>query len=256
MLILIIVITTVFFVFLVFSFFFFLKLYYRRNQDFMIQLQETQFKNERNLLTMQIEVKEETLESISREIHDNIGQRLSLAKLHLITSFPFDDPIQNDKVSAAVQLMSGTLVELNDISRTMSSDFISHHGLCKVIEMETKQLIRLSAYQIDFKVVGEKVFLNPNKELVSFRVFQEALNNIIKHSECTRIEIILHYQDRCIEMIINDNGKGFNTDLPVTLYGAGMHNMAKRASLIDATVRIKTAVLSGTSLVMKIPYDE
>ena len=221
----------------------------------MVELQDCQFENERNLLIMQVQVKEETLETISREIHDNIGQRLSLAKLHLTTSFPFSNPLQNDKISAASQLLSGTIFELRDLSKTLSSEFISHHGLCKVIEIEAKQLIKLTNYEIEYKVLGEQVFLMPYKELVAFRVFQEALNNIIKHSECRKIEIVINYQCEFVELIINDDGKGFNNALSIIEHGSGIQNMEKRASLIEGTIRIKNALPSGTSLILKIPFD-
>ena len=256
MTIFIIILTTLFFLLLIYSFYFFLKLYYKRNQDFMAELQAVNFENEKNLLSMQIEVQEQTFENISREIHDNIGQKLSVAKLHLSTVGSLPDPKQRDKLLAAIKLISSTIVDLGDISRTMNTDFISHYGLCKVIELEIQQLRKLCRYTINFEVKGEKVFLSPQKELITFRVIQEALNNIIKHAECNIISIQLRYEPDMLVLNIFDNGKGYETVSSGYSFGTGIHNMKKRTGIIGADLQIESILNKGTSIIMKIPYDK
>ena len=256
MFLLIAIVTTLFFLVLVYSFFYFLKLYYKANEDFIVKLSKVQFDNERNLVVMQMEIKEETFENISREIHDNIGQKLSLAKLHLCTAGVILNPSQNDKILAAINLMTGSIIELSDMSRTMNSDYIAHHGLCKIIEMETVQLEKLCRYTIHFSVSGERVFFTPYQELISFRIFQEAISNVIKHSECSTIKININFMKRGMELIIADDGKGFNTELPHISFGAGILNMAKRASLINATLKIKSSMPHGTLVHMQLLKKE
>ena len=256
MLILIIVITTLFFLLLIYSFYYFLKLYYKRNQDFMTELQNVQFENENKLLAMQIEIQEQTLEIISREIHDNIGQKLSIAKLHLNTLGSIPNPVQKDKLGAAVKLISSSIIDLGDISRTMNADFVSYNGLIKVVEIELQHLRKSNRYEISFTVTGDQIFLSPQKELLTFRVVQEALNNIIKHAECNKITIQLFYDKETLLLKISDNGKGYDTEAPGIASGSGIHNMKKRSSLIGADIKIESILHKGTSITMNIPYDK
>ena len=76
----------------------------------------------------------------------------------------------------------------------MNADFVAYNGLIKVIEIELQQLRKLGRYDISFEVKGERIFLSPQKELVAFRIVQEAMNNIIKHAECNKINIGLTFE--------------------------------------------------------------
>ena len=253
MLIFIISISTLFFLLLIYSFYFFLKLYYRRNQDFLTELQKVQYDNEKRLLTMQIEVQEKTFENISREIHDNIGQKLSLAKLHLHTLGTIENKVQNDKLLAAVKLISSSIVDMGDISRAMNADFISHYGIIKVLELEILQLSKLTRYDTKFELTGEQIFLTPQKELVIFRVVQEALNNIIKHADCNKIGIHMDYGKTSLKLKITDNGKGYDMDNSKSI-GAGLINMKKRTGTIEADLKIESKLELGTTIIITIPY--
>jgi signal transduction histidine kinase len=222
----------------------------------MSELQTVQNENEKNLLSTQIEIQEKTFESISREIHDNIGQKLSIAKLHLNNIGKITNAVQNDKLLSAVKLISSSILDLGDISRTMNADFIKYQGLVKIIDLELQQLRKSSRYTVVFKVEGEEKFLSPQKELVAFRVVQEAINNIIKHAECNTISVVLSFEKTALELKIFDNGKGYEINMPGSSSGSGIHNMKKRTSYIGAMFNMESILTKGTSITLNIPYDK
>jgi two-component system sensor histidine kinase DegS len=102
------------------------------------------------------------------------------------------------------------------------------------------------------------VFLDSQKELVIFRIIQEAFNNIIKHAKATSVELELHYNHDHVKILIADNGKGFckesvekNKSKGST---AGLNNMQKRASLFNGRTIIDSAIGAGTTILITIPY--
>lgn len=256
MIIFILLLSTLFFALLVYSFYYFLKLYEKRNQDFLSELQRVQIENEKKILTKQIEMVEKTYENISREIHDNIGQKLSIAKLHLHTMEENNTVPDNIRISSTLKLITSAIVEIGDISRTLNSEFVAFHGLKKILEIEVQQLQRTRQFKISFKTSGEAVFLAPLQEVFLFRIVQEALNNIIKHSKATTIHFQLDYNEENIHLSIADNGKGFDKNSPKHLPGTGLSNISKRAEVIDADCQIESVPNQGTIITVKLPYDK
>ena len=255
MIIFITIFTTLSFLLIIYSFYYFLKLYYKKNQQFLLELEDINLKHKQEILTTQIEIQEQTFENISREIHDNIGQKLSLAKLHMNTLKSENDLDSNEKFIAVFSLITAVIIDLGDISRSMSADFIQNNGLVKAVEFEVKQLKKLNKYDIQFIESGDSVFLENQKELIIFRVLQEALNNIIKHSNCTIIKIWLTFEQCHLELCINDNGNGFNVEQKLK-QGNGLGNMKKRSENIHAAFKMESKPDFGTTITIKIPYDE
>ena len=256
MVILITILTTTFFILLIYSFFYFLRLYYKRNKEFIIEVEDIRVKHEQNILSTKIEIQEQTFENISREIHDNIGQKLSLAKLHLNILKSENSIDKNDKLIGTLNLISAAIEDLGDLSRSISADFIQNNGLIKAIEFEVRQLKKLNKFDIHFILNGETLFLTNQKELIIFRVLQESLNNIIKHANCSQIRIWLSFGEKQLILGISDNGIGFNQIESPNNSGNGLGNMKKRADSIGANLQIQSASSKGTQLILTIPYDQ
>lgn len=207
---------------------------------------------ENTLLQAQLEMQEQTFANISREIHDNIGQKLTLAKLQLNT-LNTGLPLQTgQQVGSAVDIIGEALNGLSDISRSMSSDMVLANGLIKAVEHEAEQLAKTGLYKTKVDITGQSVFLDGNKELVLFRIIQEALNNIVKHSQASFINIRLHFNNQHLHVDINDNGTGFNTEQ--TGFGTGLSNIKKRTGLLKGNCRIQSVPGIGTEINIEIPY--
>ena len=250
--IIIFVLTSLFLILLLVSFISTILYRYQQKQNaYLKSLAELKIAHENQLLQSQLEIQEQTFQNISREIHDNIGQKLTLAKLHLNTlNYSLLEKTAYT-VKDAVNMISDAINDLSNLSRSMSSENILNNGLIKALEFEVEQLIKPGIFQVKFSTTGNPVFLDANTELVLFRIVQEAINNIIKHASASCIDIELHYAKQQLKIKISDNGKGFNSD--VISNGTGLLNMKKRAKMLCGTLEINSFPDIHTQIIIEIP---
>ncbi|MEO8770261.1 MAG: ATP-binding protein [Ferruginibacter sp.] len=227
---------------------------YQQNQNIYFKsLEKLKILHENELLQSKLEIQEQTFANISREIHDNIGQKLTLAKLHLNTLNFTNTKDLAKQVNDCVNMIGEAINDLSDISRSMSSEIILNNGFIKALEFEVNQLNKPGLYKLKLLVTGEPVFLEANKELILFRITQEALNNVVKHAEATEICIRLHYLFDKLVLDIIDNGKGF---LKKNIDSNGLINMSKRAKILEGICDIKSELGKGTTIKIEIPIYE
>lgn len=224
--------------------------------------QERNFKEkqflESQFLQSQLEIQEQTLKNISQEIHDNIGQVLSLAKLNLGT-VSLDKPEQlQQKIDDSRQLVAKAIQDLRDLSRSMDADHISSIGFAKAVEDELG-MIEKSGYKVQLQVTGDKYRFDLQKELILFRIVQEVLHNIIKHAKANLIEVKLNYLPDLFELIITDDGTGFDltplNENGNSSFGLGIRNMHNRARLIGGEYIIKSEIDKGTVVTIHLPKE-
>ncbi len=229
--------------------------YQQKQNAYYRDLEELKTSHANEMLQSQLEIQEQTFENISREIHDNIGQKLTLAKLHLNILNITDPSKTNSQLNDSVLMISEAINDLSDISRSLSSEVILNNGLIKALEFEVAQLKKSSLYHIELSVTGSSIFMNSQKELLLFRIVQEALNNIIKHAEATHIGINLHYENDLLTLKVCDNGKGFvnSTDSKAS---TGIANMKRRTSILQGVFDINSRPGTGTCITIKIPLHE
>ena len=228
--------------------------YQQKQNGYFKDIESLKTSHENALLQSQLEMQEQTFQNISREIHDNIGQKLTLAKLHLNTLNFGEKEKTLLQVTDSVNMISEAINDLTDISRSMSSEIILNNGLIKALEFEATQLKKSGIYTISLSATGNTVFLNTSTELVLFRIVQEAISNIIKHAEATLIDIHLHYGITLLTMEINDNGKGFTT--AKNQQGTGLQNIKKRAAMLNGSLNISSIANEGTKITIEIPLYE
>ena len=161
--------------------------------------------------------------------------------------------MNTQKIDGVVNMISESINDLSDISRSLGSEVILNNGLIRAIEFEIVQLQKSGLYSLDSTVTGNCIFLDSRKELILFRIVQEALNNIVKHAAATRIIIKLHYDD-LFTLDIADNGKGFDVDKTNT-NGTGLINMKKRANMLNGKFTIESLPANGTNIKIEIPIN-
>ena len=140
-----------------------LFLYQKKQISFEKNLEEIKLDHEKNLLITQLEIQEQTFQNISREIHDNIGLSLTLAKLNLNTLNLDDSYNCKDKINSSITLISESIINLSDISKSLNSEIISTHGLLKALEMEIGILNKAGVYHIEYEIMGILSFSNARK---------------------------------------------------------------------------------------------
>jgi len=229
--------------------------YQKKQLAYFRNLEELKDAHQNNLLKSQLEIQEQTFQNISREIHDNIGQKLTLAKLHLNTLDVKQINGHYIKVKNAIEMIGEAINDLSDISRSMSSELVLQNGLIKALEFEVSQLSKLGLYKINLFVSTNTVFLDAHTELVLFRIVQEALNNVIKHSFASVINISINFDNNELELQIKDDGTGFLQENN-TEHGIGLGNMSKRAKMLGGECSISTGSGQGTIIMIKIPIND
>ena len=249
--VLVIIITL--FVLLIISFIMiFTFLYQKRHNNYIKEKQLIQTQFQQTLLQAQLEIQEQTLKNISQEIHDNIGQSLSLAKLHLGTMDATQPLALEEKILDSRQLVSKAIRDLRQLSHSLDADQIGKIGLVQALETELEVISRAGAHQTKLEVDGTPYRIDKQKELILFRIVQEALHNIIKHAEARTIGLHFRFTPVGMELRILDDGKGFTIPLHGTneniTFGVGIRNMHDRANLIGATLHISSTPETGTTV--------
>jgi signal transduction histidine kinase len=130
-------------------------------------------------------------------------------------------------------------------------------GLIKAVGNEVERINHLTRLDIELAIGGEPVFMECEKELVIFRIIQEAFNNIIKHAQASRVWLTLEYGEEMIEVLIKDNGIGFDKEQVVAQKkkNAGLNNIRTRAKLFKGKLKIESHPNLGTCLIITIPYN-
>lgn len=229
--------------------------YQQYQNSYYKELENLKSIHKNEILQSRIEIQEQTFQNISREIHDNIGQKLSLAKLRLNTLEINNVNSIQENLDQAINMIGESISDLSDISRSMSSEMILNNGLIRALEFETEQMQKSGKYKIELTVKGDGRFMDAKMELVLFRIVQEALNNIMKHSDASNICIIMNFSEDALLLDIQDNGKGFKLD-GHDYKGSGLNNMQKRALALNGKFNINSTPGEGTTIHLKIPMHE
>lgn len=231
------------------------SVYTKRQRDNRIQQEQLKASMQQEILRAQLEIQEQTLKNISQEIHDNIGQTLSLAKLNLNTLPPIKQDGIGEKLLHTKELVTKAIHDLRALSKMLNTDAVLASGLIKALESALNQLERSGVFQTELNIVGSPVKLDSKKELILFRMVQEAIANSIRHSGSTKITVSIKFGDNCV-LSICDNGSGFHQDQVQEETGLGLKNMKNRCQIIGATLNLQSHKNHGTQVEITLPIKE
>jgi two-component system sensor histidine kinase UhpB len=215
---------------------------------------------ERNLLSRQKEITEAALAAqekermtIGQELHDNLNQILGAAKLYVEMAKTDDEdrPMLLDK---SIDYIMKVIEEIRRISKDLATPGLHLLGLFDSIESLVDELMRLHPIKIKFYTSGiEEIAVQEGLKLDLFRIVQEQMNNILKHSKATLVNIYLTRHGKELVLRITDNGKG--TDLSVKSKGVGTTNILSRAEKYHGKIKILSKPGEGYSLKVTLPLD-
>lgn len=200
------------------------------------------------------EIQQATLNTISQEIHDNVGQLLSLTKmqLNLIEQSPQKD---ENLIREAKDNISKAMTDLRDLAKGMSSDRIKLLGLYDSVMQEAQRINKVGRLEIMVHKSGIKKEPEHQKQLVLFRVIQECFQNIIKHANASHVEVNFTYHPQHFEITITDNGVGFDYHPGAAASeGLGLMNIFNRVQLVGGEANLKTAIGEGTTVFISVPF--
>lgn len=221
----------------------------RKKAHFIIQQKKEQAKYQKELSESQIEIKEQTLTYVGQELHDDLGQKLSVAKMmNNMLSTKLQGDLRED-VLEINNIIGECIQDIRNLSKTFISGQIEFNGLLESIELEAARIKKLKVPAISLEIKGDKPEFRKEHSLILFRIVQESLNNVLKHSKARNLEMKISSQKDSITIKISDNGVGFQYD---EVKRNGLQNMANRADIIGANFLIHAVPGEGT--VIKLVY--
>ena len=218
----------------------------RKKQKYILEKKEIKANYAKELAKSQNEIRERALENLSWEIHDNVGQLLSVSKMQLNLLEMKVTAENKETVKEVTELVSKSLQDLRALSKTMNPVSIQKIGLLQALKLELDRYNRLNFVKAKLEIINEPFRLDKEKETILFRIVQEFITNAIKHAKATELNVKLTYENEELEIIIKDNGVGFDINKKSAKRGIGLLNMKGRAKLINAVFKITSEKGKGT----------
>jgi PAS domain S-box-containing protein len=202
-------------------------------------------------------VREEERTSIAREIHDELGQACTAIKMDLALINRKATKRQTHlraKADSANQLVDGMIVTLRRIASELRPRTLDDLGLTAALEWLAQEFEARTGITCSVVLPQEPLVFDAELSTAIFRIFQESLTNVARHSHATRVEAFLEQEADQLIFRVRDNGKGFNAKEVKAHRSLGLVGMQERALLLSGELTIEGIPDAGTSLTLRIPY--
>ena len=210
------------------------------------------FSNE--LMQSRLEVQEETLKQFSEELHDNIAQMLGIVKMNLHEANRLSEGPGKEMLSSSLEMLGDAITDVRTMSHTMNGAFVLKKGLTESIQKDLSHIQAARRINCIFTTTGDEYTLGEEKELLTFRIVQEAIANAVKHGQPDKIELRIAFKPENLIVTINDNGRGFDVSQKEdSKSGLGLMNMKERVKLLNGQVEISSSENKGTEIQLIIP---
>lgn len=224
----------------------------RRKNKFLKERYEAEQRYQRELADSKIEIQEQTLKNIAWELHDNVGQLLSVANIQLNILMNSAPEILLDQLKETKGIVQQSVQEIRSLSKVLNNEVVLKNGLLESLNVELERFKRLGYLNASLQILGDPVPLNSASEIIIFRILQEFLSNVIKHARASNLFVYLNYKEEILDISAIDDGIGF--DISQKTNSSGMETMRGRAELLNAEYLIISEIGKGTQLFLKYPY--
>jgi signal transduction histidine kinase len=204
----------------------------------------------RNLARHQVGVREEERSRIARDVHDELGQKLTALQLEvsMLSARYHDDPPElSRKLHTLLSLIDATMDSVRAIAADLRPPVLDL-GLVPAIEWQVQEFRRRTGIACELAVGDDDIELDEERATAVFRMLQEALTNVARHARATQVEIALRLQGSVLQLTVEDNGVGMPTSRPHGKKSFGLLGLRERALMVGGAVNIdsqpgRTAVL-------------
>jgi len=248
-----IVITTIIVLILCFTVVIFFLYFQKKKIAFILSERETIQRFEEEITKSKMEIQEQALQNISWEIHDNVGQLLSVAKMQLnMIQYTLPEE-QQAGIQETGDIIGKSLQELRGLAKSLNSESIKNNGLIDSLMLEIERYNRLKVIEASINIVNDQYHLSNEKEIILFRILQEFCNNSLKYSQAKNLNITVTFNFDKLEITAEDNGIGFDVNDIENHTGIGLLNMKSRGNLIGAQIDLVSSIDEGTKLYISCP---
>jgi signal transduction histidine kinase len=193
---------------------------------------------------------------IAEDLHDNIGSVLATLKLHfenLKLNREKKHFNQEELYNKTEKLIDETYLKVRSIAHAKNAGVIANQGLLVAIKIMAEKISSANKLNIEIVDFGLDKRLDSNTEITVFRIIQELITNIIKHADASEATINISHFDDSLNIIIEDNGKGFNPNNLKIKNGMGLSSIKKRIEHLNGNFQIDSVLKRGTSIIINIP---
>ncbi|MCX6247117.1 MAG: HAMP domain-containing protein [Bacteroidetes bacterium] len=200
-----------------------------------------------------IDAGEKERQRLSREIHDGIGQSLIAHKLRLESLLYMEDADVKEQIRILKEQFNVTIDEIRRISNNLMPSVLEVFGITLALKNLCEETEENGGPEILFQSTGELENISTKTKTYIYRIAQEALNNIVKHSGAKEVTFTLSRSKDMITFILRDDGRGFDVEDAAFEKGNGLHNMRERVTLMQGTINLVSSEGEGTTLIINIP---
>lgn len=208
-------------------------------------------------------VREEERLKIAREIHDELGQVLTGLKLDLVSFIKKASESMNkatwellkERSQGIVNLINNAILTVRKISTELRPGLLDAVGLTAAIEWQAKEFETRTGIKCKLKLPYEHITLDQHRSIAIFRIFQEILTNVARHSQATEVSIVLERRDIDLVLEAKDNGRGIRANEFSNPKSLGLLGMRERALLLGGDVAIRGIPNKGTAVTLRIPFE-
>ncbi len=201
------------------------------------------------------DLRESDRNTVAMELHDNICQRLSTIKL---TAENFDSALFANAQSAIryqdmIKIIDDLIVDTRELSYSLKPRYLGDFGLVPALQTLIDQTVNKSAIKGSFNHYGFEERLDPKLEINIYRIIQELLNNIMRHSEASWFIVQIFKNESSVKVMVQDNGKGLGREPDTKWQGLGLLNIRERVSSFNGILNFESQENKGTETIIEFP---
>jgi two-component system, NarL family, sensor kinase len=221
------------------------------------KLQQAVFEQQQLAASAVLKAEEKERQRIAKDLHDGVGQMMSAAKMNLSAfenEIQFSNADQKLSFERIIGLVDESCKEVRTVSHQMMPNMLLKSGLGKAVA-EFLDKIDQKVIKVNLHVEGLQERLKEDVEIVLYRVLQECVNNVIKHSGASHLDIALIKDKDGISATIEDNGKGFDLQQLGEESGMGLKNMQARINYLNGSIDFDSSPGKGTLVAIHLPVE-
>jgi PAS domain S-box-containing protein len=211
----------------------------------------------KNLNSQSQKIREDERALLSREIHDQLGQRLTAMKMEIdfiLKKSTYLDDFAKEKLHVVLKQIERTVSTIRNISRNLRPGILDDFGLLAALEWQGDEFTKSGRIPVFFQYEGVEKPMDTQKATAIFRVFQECLTNILRHSNCSHVNVGVFFESEGVKLSVFDNGLGFDPMILKETKSLGILGMQERAESFGGDFQIQTNPGEGTKITVYIPY--
>lgn len=205
------------------------------------------------------DAKEQERLRIAREVHDEIGSLLTAIKMDLAwltQRLPKNNPALTEKARTIAELVTKTSTAASNLAHSLRPGFLDSFGLVAAIEIEAQEFSKRSGISCSVTKSEDSIELPDTHAITLFRIFQESLNNIMKHAKASGVTVAIYNQANGVDLIVSDNGCGFSEADRLKPRSFGLRGIQERVAHFNGHVKISSTPGQGTTVAVHLPHTQ